>query len=105
MKPVYDVETLTDIKHKPFEREVFQDLTMLVVCIIQMILTMMNTLLNVMKKPSCASSRFPSLQMSPQPMPLPIIQKLLTVADSIKMDLEEDVVVDQTASADKFMVL
>ena len=36
---------------------------------------------------------------------MPIIQeKLLTVPDSIKMDLEEDVVVDQTASADTIMV-
>ena len=78
---------------------------MLVVCLMQIILTMFNTLLNV-KKPSCASSRFPSLEMSPQLMPMPIIQeKLLTVSDSIKMDLVEDVVVDQTASADKFMVL
>ena len=104
MKPVYDEETLADIKHKPFEREVFQDLIMLVVCIIQMILTMMNTLLNVMKKASCTSSRFPISKMTSQLMPI-IQEKLLTVPDSIKMDLEEDVVVDQTASADKFMVL
>ena len=107
MKPAYDVETLTNVKHDPSAREVevFQDLTMLVVCLMQIILTMFNTLLNV-KKPSCASSRFPSLEMSPQLMPMPIIQeKLLTVSDSIKMDLVEDVVVDQTASADKFMVL
>ena len=75
---------------------------MFVVCIIQIILTMFNTLLNV-KKPSCASSRFPILEMSPQLMPI-IQEKLLTVPDSIKMDLEEDVVVDQTASADTIMV-
>ena len=104
MKPAYDVETLTNVKHDPSAREVFQDLTMLVVCLMQIILTMFNTLLNV-KKPSCASSRFPSLEMSPQLMPMPIIQeKLLTVSDSIKMDLVEDVVVDQTASADTIMV-
>ncbi len=99
MKLVNDEETLADVKHK----EVFQDLAMLVVCLIQIILTIFNTLLNV-KKPSCASSRFPSLEMSPLLMPI-IQEKLLTVPDSIKLDLEEDVVVDQTASADKFMVL
>ena len=100
MKPVYDEETLADVKHK----EVFQDLAMLV-CLIQIILTMLNTLLNV-RKPSCPSSRFPGLEMSPQPMPLAIIQeKLLIMPDSSKTDQVEDVVVDQTASADKFMVL
>ena len=75
----------------------------MLVCLIQIILTMLNTLLNVVKKPCCASSRFPSLEMSPQMMPI-IQEKLLTVSDSIKMDLEEDVVVDQTASADTIMV-
>ena len=99
MKLVNDEETLADVKHK----EVFQDLTMLAVCLIQIILTMLNTLLNVKKKPSCASSRFPSLEMSPQLMPI-IQEKLLTMSDSIKLDLEEDVMVDQTASADTIMV-
>ena len=47
MKPAYDVETLTNVKHDPSAREVFQDLTMLVVCLMQIILTMFNTLLNV----------------------------------------------------------
>ena len=75
----------------------------MLVCLIQIILTMLNTLLNVMTKPSCTSSSFPVLEMSPQLMPI-IQEKLLTVSDSIKMDLEEDVVVDQTASADTIMV-
>ena len=102
---MYNEETLADVKYKPFEREVFQDLTRLVVCLMQIILTMFNTLLNV-KKPSCASSRFPILQMShlsPQLMPI-IQEKLLTLPNSIKMDLAEDVVADQTASADTIMV-
>ena len=104
MRPVYNEETLADVKHEPpFASEVFQDLTMLAVCIIKIILTMLNMLLNV-KKSSCASTRFPISEMSSQLMPI-IQEKLLTVSDSIKMDLEEDVVVDQTASADKFMVL
>ena len=103
MKPVYDEETLADVKYKLFEREVFQDLSILVVCLLQIILTMLNTLLNV-KKSSCASTRFPISEMSSQLMPI-IQEKLLTVSDSFKMDLEEEVVMDQTASADKFMVL
>ena len=104
IKPVNHEETLADVKDKPFPREVYQDLSMLVVCLMQIILSMLNTLLNGMKKARCTSSRFPMLEMSPQLMPI-IQEKLLTVPDSIKMDLEEDVVVDQTASADKFMVL
>ena len=75
----------------------------MLVCLIQIILTMLNTLLNVMKKPSCASSSFPVLEMSPQLMPI-IQEKLLTVPDSIKLNMEEYVVVDQTASADTIMV-
>ena len=103
MKPVYDEETLTDVKHKPFSSEVNQDLTLLVVCLIQIILIKLNTLLNMKKKPSCTRSRFPMLEMSPQLMPI-IQEELLTESGSIKMDLEEDVVVDQTASADTIMV-
>ena len=89
---------------KPLQEQVFQDLTMLPVCLIQIILTMLNTLLNVMKKPSCTTSRFPMSEMSPQLMPI-IQEKLLIMPDSSKTDQVEDVVVDQTASADKFMVL
>ena len=59
MKLEYDEETLADVKHK----EVFQDLAMLVVCVIQIILTILNTLLNVMKKPSRASVWFPMLNI------------------------------------------
>ena len=65
---------------------------------------MLNMLLNVMKKPSCASSRSPILEMSPQLMPI-IQEKLLTKHTLVKVDLAEDVDQDQTASADKFMVL
>ena len=103
MRPVYNEETFADVKHEPFASEVFQDLTMLAVCIIKIILTMLNMLLNV-KKSSCASTRFPISEMSSQLMPI-IQEKLLTVSDLFKMDLEEEVVMDQTASADKFMVL
>ena len=101
MKSVYDKETLADVKYELFEREVFQDLSILVVCLMQIILTMLDTLLNV-KKLSCPNSRFPSLEMSPN-----IQEKLLTMHTDtlVKVDLAEDVVVDQTASADKFMFL
>ena len=105
IKPVNEEETLADVKDKPSPRD-YQDLSMLVVCLMQIILSMLNTLLNVRKQPSCASSMFPSSEMLSKPMPLPIIQeKLLTVvADSIKMDLAEDVMEDEIASADNFMV-
>ena len=55
-------------------------------------------------KSGCVVSR---VSMSKLLLPLlPIIQeKLLTLVYSIKMDLAEDVVADQTASADNFMVL
>ena len=106
MKPEYDEETCADVKHKSFVREVYEDFTMLVVCLMQIFFTMLNTLLNVMKKPTSASLWFPMLKTFPHVVPI-IQEKLLTMADSIKMDLAEDVVVDQdqTASADKFMVL
>ena len=99
MKPVDNEESLggkTDIKHKPIAKEVFLNLTVLV-CLIQIFLTMLNTLLNVMKS-SCASPRSPQL--------MPVIQeKFLTLVSSIKMDLKEDVVEDEIASADIFTVL
>ena len=101
MKPAHDEETLANVKHEPYAREVFQDL--MLVCLIQIILTMLNTLVNVMKKPGSASLWFPILKMLPHSVPI-MKEKLLTESDSIKMDLEEDVVVDQTASADTIMV-
>ena len=39
MRPVYNEETFADVKHEPFASEVFQDFTMLSVCIIKIILT------------------------------------------------------------------
>ena len=101
MKPAHDEETLANVKHEPYAREVFQDL--MLVCLIQIILTMLNTLVNVMKKPGSASLWFPMLKILPHSVPI-MKEKLLTESDSIKMDLEEDVVVDQTASADTIMV-
>ena len=66
MKPVENEASLvskTDVKHKPFAKEVFLDLTVLA-CLIQIILAMLNRLLNVMKS-RCASPRFHILEMPP----------------------------------------
>ena len=104
MKPVENEASLvskTDVKHKPFAKKVFLDLTVLA-CLIQIILAMLNTLLNVMKS-RCASPRFHILEMSPQLMPI-IKEKFVIVPDPIKMDLDQDVVENENASVDKFMV-
>ena len=68
------------------QEKVRQDLTLLVALLIQRILTIMNTVVNMMKKSSCASLRFLMLEMSPQLVPI-ILEKFLAMVYSINMDL------------------